>query len=687
MADLSILAGATSQSINIDLYVLATGAPQTGLVYNSLALTAYYSFTGSNGGSVAITLATLAAANSTWSSGGFKEIDATNMPGLYRFDIPNAALAAAKGRDVVITFTGFSGMRVDHTKIELTGWDNQDGVRGGMTALPNAAAAAANGLHVLGTNATAVSYTAGMTISSTAGDALTLTSTNATSNGLVCNGNTSGAGIKATGGSTGHGIVGIGGATSGDGANFAATTSGNGMTLLAVGVTKDGLNTTGAVTSGMGIRATGGATSGDGIRAIGSATSGGGMRCTASAGQGLYCTSSYNNAVGYGFLVDCSGNATAAVKFDGSVVNNGSGLLLLASGTGHGISSTGGGTGHGILSTGGATSGDGIRVTAGASGIGLNAIGVGTTMPGIKGTGGATTSNGMQLVGGATSGDGLGIQTTSGHGINLAPVGTSKHGFFSTGGNGGTSDGMKLAAGTGGVDLRANQTGNITGTVDTVTTTTTATNLTNAPTNGDLTAAMKTSVQTAADAAITANALVLEIEAETDGIAAISTATPLTAAQIATGVWQDATAGDFTIASSIGKALYISNVAPGAAGGHFIAGTNAATTITTGLTTHLIGTVDTVTAVTGLTASNLDATISSIPTANANADALLDRASGIETGYTFRQVMRLIGAVLLGKNTATPTSDTFRDINDTKNRVTATDDAQGDRTVITLDAS
>jgi hypothetical protein len=31
---------------------------------------------------------------------------------------------------------------------------------------------------------------------------------------------------------------------------------------------------------------------------------------------------------------------------------------------------------------------------------------------------------------------------------------------------------------------------------------------------------------------------------------------PLTAAQIATGVWQDATSGDFTVASSIGKELY-----------------------------------------------------------------------------------------------------------------------------------
>lgn len=44
----------------------------------------------------------------------------------------------------------------------------------------------------------------------------------------------------------------------------------------------------------------------------------------------------------------------------------------------------------------------------------------------------------------------------------------------------------------------------------------------------------------------------------------------LTAAAIATGIWQDATAGDFTVASSVGKSLYIANVAPGASGGHAI---------------------------------------------------------------------------------------------------------------------
>lgn len=64
-----------------------------------------------------------------------------------------------------------------------------------------------------------------------------------------------------------------------------------------------------------------------------------------------------------------------------------------------------------------------------------------------------------------------------------------------------------------------------------------------------------------------------------------STITSGTIASIATGIWQDATAGDFTVASSIGKALYINNVAPGGAGGHFIAGSNTGpVTVSNGVT-------------------------------------------------------------------------------------------------------
>ncbi len=46
----------------------------------------------------------------------------------------------------------------------------------------------------------------------------------------------------------------------------------------------------------------------------------------------------------------------------------------------------------------------------------------------------------------------------------------------------------------------------------------------------------------------------------------------LTAAQVATGVWQDTTSGDFTVSSSIGKSLYTSGNAPGAASGLSLVG-------------------------------------------------------------------------------------------------------------------
>jgi hypothetical protein len=87
-----------------------------------------------------------------------------------------------------------------------------------------------------------------------------------------------------------------------------------------------------------------------------------------------------------------------------------------------------------------------------------------------------------------------------------------------------------------------------------------------------------------------------------------------TVAQIATAVWQDATAGDFTTAGSIGKDLK-TGAAPGAANGHFIAGTNAATTITTSFTAtftgNLTGSVASVTGAVGSVTAGVTVTTNS----------------------------------------------------------------------------
>jgi hypothetical protein len=88
----------------------------------------------------------------------------------------------------------------------------------------------------------------------------------------------------------------------------------------------------------------------------------------------------------------------------------------------------------------------------------------------------------------------------------------------------------------------------------------------------------------------------------------------------------------------------------------------------------------------GLT--NLDAAISSIPTANANADALLDRAAGVETGITPRQYLRVSLAAMAGKADGLAGATVhYRDQADSKNRITATVDSDGNRSAVTLDAS
>lgn len=144
---LSVQVGSTSQSVNVFIQDSSstTGAGLSGLVYNTSGLTAYYGLP--RAAAAAISLATLAAVTSAYSSGGFKEIDATNMKGWYRFDIPDAALAS--GRFVSIHLQGAANMAPCPIEIELTGWNNQDSVRAGLTALPNAAAEASGGLATL----------------------------------------------------------------------------------------------------------------------------------------------------------------------------------------------------------------------------------------------------------------------------------------------------------------------------------------------------------------------------------------------------------------------------------------------------------------------------------------------------------------------------------------------------------
>jgi len=95
---ITIAPGSTSQSIELYLGV-------TGLTSSSSGLSARYNRTRTASVSIPLVARTIAQA---WTAGGFAEVDATNMPGVYRLDIPDAALAAGAD-DVTIVVRGASG--------------------------------------------------------------------------------------------------------------------------------------------------------------------------------------------------------------------------------------------------------------------------------------------------------------------------------------------------------------------------------------------------------------------------------------------------------------------------------------------------------------------------------------------------------------------------------------------------
>lgn len=119
-----------------------TFLPKSDVAYNSSGIDLWYQRQGA--AKTSITEATLAAADSAYSSGGFIHVS----DGHYRLDLPDAALASSAG----VNFVDFGGTVTGGVfvggRIRLTDLDLDDSVRAGLTALPNAAADAAGGLPI-----------------------------------------------------------------------------------------------------------------------------------------------------------------------------------------------------------------------------------------------------------------------------------------------------------------------------------------------------------------------------------------------------------------------------------------------------------------------------------------------------------------------------------------------------------
>lgn len=87
--------------------------PKTGFAFNSAGIVMSYS--KKRQAAVTITPVTLSSATAAWVSGGIKEVDATNMVGVVRFDLPNTMFVQTGIDDEVlfsVKATGYEPMAV-----------------------------------------------------------------------------------------------------------------------------------------------------------------------------------------------------------------------------------------------------------------------------------------------------------------------------------------------------------------------------------------------------------------------------------------------------------------------------------------------------------------------------------------------------------------------------------------------
>jgi hypothetical protein len=141
-------------NVTVDVYFVdddggtSPGEPTTGLLFSNIETGGSASYHRQGAARVDFTLVTVAVAG-VHTDGGFIEIDATNMPGLYRLDVPDAAfLTGVDYVTIQLVEAGGNNTLMRPLLIDLTDVNLRDGVRGGMTALPNAAADDVGGLPI-----------------------------------------------------------------------------------------------------------------------------------------------------------------------------------------------------------------------------------------------------------------------------------------------------------------------------------------------------------------------------------------------------------------------------------------------------------------------------------------------------------------------------------------------------------
>jgi hypothetical protein len=162
--------GATSNILRVFLQdsAVTTGAGKTGLTNTSTGLiistiadveatATTYTAAGSTIETVT-TLGTYAAPTATKCR--FREVDATNFPGVYEIQIADARFAVSNSTQLLISVQA-TGIAPVYTEYQLVAIDLMDTVRLGLTALPNVASGSAGAIITSGTGTAQLSTTSG----------------------------------------------------------------------------------------------------------------------------------------------------------------------------------------------------------------------------------------------------------------------------------------------------------------------------------------------------------------------------------------------------------------------------------------------------------------------------------------------------------------------------------------------
>lgn len=424
----------------------------------------------------------------------------------------------------------------------------------------------------------------------------------------------------------------------------------------------------------------------------------------AGASGGLVINGANTGAVSFDSGVTISNAAGSALTLSSSG-GNGNGLAVQGNGSGDGIHSVAGATGRGIHAQGGATSGAGFNasgVADNANGITANGFGSGA---GIKATGGAT-GPGLYGLGGATSGPGM-----------LAE------------GQAGNANGLSCVANGSGVDLAADnlatsaQAAAIQATTDKLDDMLvlssdgwifTIAALQDAPSGGAVPTAAEiadavwdeilsghATVGSAGAALAAAGSAGDPWSTPLPGAYGAGTAGAIVGNNLNATVSSRAAATDLaTVAGYIDTEITdIQSRLPAAlVGGRMDAsvGAMAANVLTaSALATDAVSEIQSglstldaagVRAAVGLASANLDTQLDAVPTAAENAAAVM--GSTVEGTFDLTESARLWNAALAGKASGLAgTAATFRDLADTKDRIVATVDADGNRTAVTRDVT